>query len=238
MPIPMATVLIVVAAVLTPLAAAEKISTPVDATRPAGHDLSIITAEAAPPRTTAAEIVAALIADASLREEVERELAARQQPLDLLHPAENSHRRLAGAWHTIFKLTCIPGEGPGSHCMFVSWRMYGLWLFTLALLTVVIEAIIHNIEHLCGDAHDALKSRIFHKMIREYALLHGTPPPGLCIFARVVVVGPHTLRARVLLRSHQAARSRRPRVLRQVQARAAGPRLFLRDHLWQRRRHR
>ena len=36
---------------------------------------------------------------------------------------------------------------PGSHCMFMDWMWFGLWLLVVVTLTVLIEAVFHHIEH-------------------------------------------------------------------------------------------
>ena len=120
------------------------------------------------PSDAVMAIVSQLQADPQLMNEVERELAMRRAELAIVSGFESFPRRLSSSgsgsvsgsgsssasgsgggcsFHSVFDLTCHPGEMPGSHCMFMDWMWFGLWLLVVVTLTVLIEAVFHHIEH-------------------------------------------------------------------------------------------
>ena len=130
--------------------------------------VQLATPAVAPGRPSAAvmAIVSQLQADPQLLDEVERELAVRQAELAIQSGVEWLPRRLSGSgsgsgstggsasgsgggcsFHSVFDLTCHPTEMPGSHCMFMDWMWFGLWLLVVVTLTILIESVFHKIEH-------------------------------------------------------------------------------------------
>ena len=152
---------------LVVLTAAETNIFPVASSAPLGTEAS----------AAALDIVSRLEADDTLLREVTRELAAREKPLAVA----SEGRRLAGSFHSVFGVTCHPGQPGSDHCMFLEWRWYGLWLAVLVIVTVLIETVLHNIEHHIEEDGHSLLAHIYHKIIKELALL------GLVSFTAIVL---------------------------------------------------
>lgn len=135
-------------------------------------DLPLVASETGRPSAAVLDIISRYEADESLRADVERYLARGN------HVEKSEGRRLAG-FHSVFDVTCHPGESGG--CMYLEWRWYGLWLSVLVIATVVIEMVLHHLEHMVGSDGESLTNHIYHKMIKELALL------GLVSFFAIIV---------------------------------------------------
>lgn len=149
----------------------------------------VTTAEDAPRdvTSTALEIVRQLEADPRLREAVQHQLFDQPQH-QRLAVADAARRQLGGEFHSIFELTCHPGQPLGSGCAYWDWMFFGFWLVLLIVVTIVVEAMLHKLEIYTRHS-SRLGRHILQKMIRELALL-GFVSWFAILFANLQITAP------------------------------------------------
>lgn len=124
--------------------------------------------------SAAREIASQLESNQELFAAVQHRLQERL-PVSVVHDQDNNlhnqlRRRLGGEFHSIFELTCHPGQKLGSHCAYWDWMFFGFWLVLLVVVTILVEQAMHKLEQFTKYA-SKLGHHIYQKMIRELALL-------------------------------------------------------------------
>ena len=93
--------------------------------------------------SAARAIASQLESNRALFEAVQHELAGGQH---------HDRRQLAGdSFHSMFELTCHPGQPLGSHCAYWDWMFFGFWLVLLIIVTIVVETAMHKLEEALTD---------------------------------------------------------------------------------------